>query len=222
MQELFEQARAEFGGIELTPWHELTRERRLMINAGEEDDVLLVLPGEEALRGESSLTAVVAQTIAELLDGPDQPKAGSKLRVYLWSPSAAPAAASSLLCAQCLLSACSIRPIRAPPPSGAVILCSGYVDGTPPSWPEKPAPFSSEAGSSAIIVLGNQPIDGFTPTVDVVHRVKHAVDLYRKETNNEGKAARRRCVLLFTGGDGTTTGKRGLTEATMMSLLALR
>ena len=84
---------------------------------------------------------------------------------------------------------------------------------------------------------GNQPIDGTTPTVDCVKRVKHAVSLYEKaklkpkpyalrslnlvlwqEMHHDEKSSRRRCILVLSGGSGTTTGQRALTEAVMTTL----
>ena len=69
----------------------------------------------------------------------------------------------------------------------------------------------------AIVVLGNQPIDGSTLTVDCVKRVHHAIELYRDRQQKNEEAISVGCVLVLTGGDGTTTGQRCMTEASMMA-----
>ena len=73
----------------------------------------------------------------------------------------------------------------------------------------------------AIVVLGNQPIDGSTLTVDCVKRVHHAIELYRDRQQKNEEATSVGCVLVLTGGDGTTTGQRCMTEASMMAQIAM-
>lgn len=69
--------------------------------------------------------------------------------------------------------------------------------------PQKQAPVEA-----VVVVLGNEPLDDNTPTVDMVARVRKAVAFQKEHLNT---------VLLFTGGPtaGTTT------EARMMADLAV-
>jgi len=66
------------------------------------------------------------------------------------------------------------------------------------------------AGSfeAVIIVLGNEPLDDDTPTVDMISRVKEAVAFNRRQP---------RSLLVFTG--GKTAGR--ISEAGMMARIAL-
>jgi len=61
---------------------------------------------------------------------------------------------------------------------------------------------------TALVVLGNQPLDDKTPTIDTVRRVDAAVNY---ATNHP------RCVLIMTG--GPTAGR--VSEASMMAELAV-
>ena len=56
-----------------------------------------------------------------------------------------------------------------------------------------------------LIVLGNEPLDDQTPTVDTMTRVKTAVDFWGKHENST--------IIIFSG--GPTAGK--MTEAKMMA-----
>ena len=69
----------------------------------------------------------------------------------------------------------------------------------------------------AIVVLGNQPIDGSTLTVDCVKRVHHAIELYRDRLQKNEETICVGCVLVLIRGDGTTTGRRCMTEESMMA-----
>lgn len=60
---------------------------------------------------------------------------------------------------------------------------------------------------SVLIVLGNEPLDDSTPTVDTIARVNKAVEFWKADTN---------AIIVFTG--GPTAGKT--TEARMMADLA--
>ncbi|MHC4662217.1 MAG: YdcF family protein [Planctomycetota bacterium] len=76
----------------------------------------------------------------------------------------------------------------------------------------KPEPLSAlpapEKVKNVAIVLGNEPLDGSTPTVDHIKRTLKAVEFFK---NNPGS------FLVFTG--GPTAG--GISEAGMMALIAL-
>ena len=61
---------------------------------------------------------------------------------------------------------------------------------------------------SVLVVLGNEPLDDQTPTIDTMGRVKKAVDYYQQNPIST--------LLIFTG--GPTAGKT--TEAMMMSQYA--
>ena len=66
-----------------------------------------------------------------------------------------------------------------------------------------PSPYKS-----VLVVLGNEPLDDTTPTIDTMDRVKKAVEYYQKNPTST--------MLIFTG--GPTAGKT--TEAMMMSQYA--
>lgn len=61
---------------------------------------------------------------------------------------------------------------------------------------------------AVLVVLGNEPLDDNTPTVDTMKRVEVAVDYYKKHPSS---------ILIFTG--GPTAGKT--TEAQMMAKYAV-
>jgi uncharacterized SAM-binding protein YcdF (DUF218 family) len=61
---------------------------------------------------------------------------------------------------------------------------------------------------ATLVVLGNQPLDDHTPTVDMIARVDKAVEFYKAHTNS---------VLIFTG--APTAGK--VSEARLMSNIAM-
>ncbi len=61
---------------------------------------------------------------------------------------------------------------------------------------------------NALVVLGNEPLDDLTPTVDTVARVSKAVEFYKQHPST---------LLIFTG--GPTAGSN--TEARMMADLAI-
>ncbi|MDZ4242781.1 MAG: YdcF family protein [Candidatus Omnitrophota bacterium] len=65
-----------------------------------------------------------------------------------------------------------------------------------------------KAVGAVLIVLGNEPLDGQTPTLDMVARVKKAAEFFKANPDS---------VLILTG--GPTAG--GISEARMMADLAL-
>eukprot|EP00656_Telonema_subtile_P054128 TRINITY_DN8000_c0_g1_i1.p1 TRINITY_DN8000_c0_g1~~TRINITY_DN8000_c0_g1_i1.p1 ORF type:complete len:309 (+),score=66.01 TRINITY_DN8000_c0_g1_i1:124-1050(+) len=75
-----------------------------------------------------------------------------------------------------------------------------------------------EASWTAVVVLGNQPLDSATPTVDCVQRVLHAVGLYKQLAQDPSRAVR----VICTGGTRTTVkAGRAFPEARMMALIAM-
>jgi len=72
---------------------------------------------------------------------------------------------------------------------------------------ETPLTQVKAARPTVLVVLGNEPLDAKTPTIDMVKRVESAASFYKKNPDS---------VLIFTGGE--TTGK--ISEAGMMSRLA--
>lgn len=76
--------------------------------------------------------------------------------------------------------------------------------------PVLPLPMHSvrEHASEAVVVLGNQPLDEYTPTVDLMKRVLAGVKYF---------AEKKDAFLVFSG--GATTG--GISEAKMMEVIAL-
>ena len=101
---------------------------------------------------------------------------------------------------------CAVLVLPLPESAAAVIRDAGVVTSTAPRVEFKALPAPGKVKRAAV-VLGNEPLDGSTPTVDLVKRALKGVEHY---------AARRGTLLVFTG--GPTAG--GLSEARMMALVA--
>lgn len=71
------------------------------------------------------------------------------------------------------------------------------------------SPAALRCADIAIVVLGTRPLDGVTPSMDMVKRVEKAIELRAKYSD---------AILIFTG--GKTAGP--LSEAGMMALLAAK
>jgi len=71
-----------------------------------------------------------------------------------------------------------------------------------------PEPAGTEQWDTVLVVLGNEPLDESTPTVDMIARVKKAAAYQREQPKS---------LLVFTG--GTTVGS--MSEARMMADIAL-
>lgn len=98
--------------------------------------------------------------------------------------------------------------LRSPPKGSAIRVGACDEAKTVRTTPPLGTTVSTQKFSTAVIVLGNRPLDDATPTVELVQRVLTAVDFVREKDN---------AVLVMTG--GPTAGQ--VSEAKMMGLIAL-